>query len=429
MTQMSCPYLHRLLRSILICLLVLLLFTAGPGMSQETLSFPDGVLSGDVTDSRTLIWARTSAPASVRVEYGVSQALGEASGTVRTASQTDFTAKIDLVNLRSGTRYYYRATAEQNGQRAASLVGTFRTAPTAGETADLTFVWGADTGERFKPFRIFDAIRSQNPDFFLFLGDTIYSDTDCSARTVPEYRACYRWNRDDEPFQRLARVTSIDAIWDDHEVANNFDRTHERIPQGREAFIEYWPIRTDPAEPTQLYRSFRWGRLVELFILDTRQYRSPEFDRDTPRKTMLGGAQKEWLKQGLRNSDAAFKIIATTVPLKYHGVDSWEGYTTERQELFDFIVRNNIRRVIFLSGDVHYAAVLRYREGFVEAIAGPLAQIINRRRNVAGEPETEFSFNASFTFGLVRVAGTPPALAIEIYDVEGRQLHRTIVQP
>lgn len=199
---------------------------------------------------------------------------------------------------------------------------------------------------------------------------------------MDEYRASYKRN---------TRTTSIYAVWDDHAVANNFDRTHPRLPAGRQAFLEYWPIRPVPTEPARLYRSFRWGRLVEIFILDTRQYRSAASERESAGKTMLGVAQKEWLKRELQRSDAVFKVIATSVPLKYHGPDSWESYTTERQELVNFITQNSIRRV--------------------------------------GEPETEFSFNSSFTFGLVRETAVPPSLVLEIYDVEGRLLHRTTVLP
>lgn len=404
---------------------------AAPAWPQGAPALSSGVASGDVTDTRAVIWTRTTGPAAVRVEYGTSPSLGtfDTFSAGQTAPGSDFTIKADLANLRPNTRYYYRVIAAQGDQRASSMIGSFRTAPPAGETVDLTFAWGADTGEQFKPFRIFDVIRAKEPDFFLFLGDTVYADIDCNAKTLDEYRTCHRRNREDEALQRFARATSMYAVWDDHEVANNFDRTHERIPLGRQAFLEYWPVRPDPSDPTRLYRSFRWGRLVEVFVLDDRQYRSPEFERDTAQKTMLGSAQKEWLKRGLAASDAVFKVIATSVPLKYHGPDSWEGYTTERQELFDFITRNNIRRVVFLSGDVHYAAVLRYKEGFVEAISGPMAHIISRRRSVVGEPETEFAYNSSFTFGLVRVTGSPPQLVIEIYDVEGKLLHRAVVQP
>lgn len=408
---------------------LLLAVLAAPAWPQAALAISHGVMSGDVTATRAILWARVSGSAAVRLEYGTSAALGGASAAVRAEADGDFIAKIDLGNLRPNTRYHYRVVAEQGSQREVSLVGTFRTAPPASDSVDVTFAWGADTSERFKPFRIFTAIRTKEPDFFLFLGDTVYSDIDGNATTLEEYRASYRRNRDDAAFLQFARSTSIYATWDDHEVANNFDRTHQRMPIGRQAFLEYWPIRQDRADPARLYRSFRWGRLVEIFILDTRQYRSPPFERDTADKTLLGAAQKEWLKRGLQASDAVFKVIGTSVPLKYHGADSWEGYTTERRELFEFITRNNVRGIVFLAGDVHYAAVLRHKEGFVEAIAGPLGTIISSRRRAAGEPETEFSFNSSFTYGLVRVAGSPPLLVIELYDVENRLLHRTTVQP
>ncbi|HEY3247716.1 MAG TPA: alkaline phosphatase D family protein [bacterium] len=415
------------MRAACFLLLAALLLTA-PVAAQSAITFPQGVASGDVTDSQAMIWARTSVPAFARIEYGTSQALGTVWPSAgRAAEDTDLTAKIDLGNLRPATRYFYRVVAEQGDQRGASLVGSFVTAPPAGDAADVTFAWSADTSERFKPFTIYDAIRSQQPQFFLFLGDTLYADVDCDARTLAAYRSCSQHNREDEAFQRFARSTSISAIWDDHEVANNFDRTHDRLPLGRRAFLEYWPIRTVEGEPGRMYRSFRWGRALEIFILDARQYRSPPFQRDDAEKTLLGAAQKQWLLRGLEASTAAFKVIASSVPLKYHGADSWEGYTTERNEVIDFITKRNIHRVVFLTADVHYAAVLRYKEGFVEAIVGPMGMLISSRRNVAGEPETEFSFNSSFTFGVVRVSGT--ALVIEIYDVNNRLLHRTIVDP
>lgn len=421
------PASRRVRRGPLVLVLLAVALLAAPARPQAPLALADGALSGDVTATGAVIWTRTTVPASVRVEYGTSAALGTVSQAVRAEAGSDFTVHLDLTGLRPGTRYYYRAVAEAGDRRAAGLVGSFTTAPAPGEAAEVALAWSADMSERFKPYRIFDAMRARAPDFLLFLGDMVYADIDANARTLGEYRLIHRRNRDDEAFFRFARGSSIYAVWDDHEVANNFDRTHERLPLGRQALFESWPIRRNPADPHRLYRAVRWGRLVELFILDTRQYRSPPFDRDTAQKTMLGAAQKEWLKRGLLASTATFKIIGTTVPLKFHGVDSWEGYTTERDEILEFITRNGIPGVVMLSGDVHYAAVLRHREGFVEAIAGPLAQLINRRRPAAGEPEAEFTFNTSFTFGYARA--TPAGLILELYDVEGKLLHRTTVRP
>ena len=414
-------------------MLAVLITASGATVASPPAGLPvigDGVASGDVTDTRAMIWTRTSGPASVGVEYHTSPTLGGiTTPAVPAEREHGFTVKVDLSDLQPGTRYYYRITAEAGGWTVHSLVGTFRTAPAATETADLTLAWGADTSQRFQPFRIFDAVLAKAPEVFVFAGDTLYADLDCNARTLADYRACYRRNRDDRALQRFLRKTPAWVVWDDHEVANNFDRMHPRLPIGRQALLEYWPIRPNPSDPARLYRSFRWGRLAEVFVLDDRQYRSPSSMRDTATKTMLGPAQKAWLMQSLRQSDAPFKIVVSSVPLKYHGMDSWQGYTTERDELLDFITRNVGGHVIVLTGDVHYAAVLRHRASVVEAIVGPMAMFINRRQPAAGKPDTEFSYNGGFTFGLVRVTASPPQLAIEIYNVEGKLLHGTVVEP
>lgn len=394
------------------------------------ITFDDGVLSGDVTDRSAVIWTRANLRPLTRVEYGTSPALGRTSRDFGPPPpDVDRTIRLELTGLEPGTRYSYRVVAHEGGgaTTGASLVGSFRTAPDPAAPAEVTFAWAADMSLRFKPYRIFDAIRAQAPDFFLFLGDTAYTDVDMNAHTLDEYRAAHLRNRDDEAFHRFARATSIYAVWDDHEVGNNFDSTHPRLRLGRQAFIEHWPIRVSGAQPSRLHRSFRWGRDLEVFILDTRQYRSPATQPDDAEKTMLGAAQKAWLKQALLASTATFKVVGSSVTLKYHGSDSWEGYTAEREELVDFIRTNDIRGVVFLAGDVHYAAILRHRGGVVEAIAGPLAMVSSGRPGASGQPETEFVFNRGFTFGLVRVRERN--LTIELYDVEGRLLHRSLVRP
>src|SRR6185436_8653953 len=109
------------------------------------------------------------------------------------------------------------------------------------------------------------------------------------ANTLTEFRAKHRYNRADPGVQHYFRRSSVYAIWDDHEVRSDFSGPHERLmPVGRAAFLDYFPILPPADEPGRLYRCFRWGRLLELFILDTRQYRSRNTALDGPDKTMLG---------------------------------------------------------------------------------------------------------------------------------------------
>src|ERR1044072_2432884 len=102
---------------------------------------------------------------------------------------------------------------------------------------------------------------------------------------------------------------------------------------------------------TRIYRSFRWGKNVELFILDTRQY------RNFKKGTMLGDAQKEWLFDGIGKSSALFKFIATSVTMAGGDSDRWEGFPKERQTILRYINEKKIRGVVFLSADMHYAAI------------------------------------------------------------------------
>lgn len=432
----STRWLEKLAKAWLILLVSSLeLWSEGTIAVQQPPVQTHGQAVGDVTDSRALIWMRANRAARVAVEVALNSAFTHSWTTepILVGAETDFTAKIELLDLEPSRRYYYRIILhdpEQPTLRSVGPTGTFVTAPAPEEAASFTFAWSGDSWARFKPFRIFRAIPQQQPDFFLYLGDTIYADLSAPpARTLEQYRQAYKVNRHDQALQTFLETTSVYVIWDDHEVQDNFDSTHPRIPVGRQALLEYWPIRTNEEDPTRLYRSFRWGRAVELFILDTRQYRSPSSLPDTSSKTMLGAQQKAWLKAALLNSTATFKVVATSVPLRFHGRDSWEGYTTERQELFDFIAQNNIKNLIFLSADVHYAAVINHPEGFTEVIVGPLAQIPSPQQPARSHPETAFTFNRDLNYGLVRVrADQQPASAeITILDKENRSLHTTVV--
>ncbi len=395
-----------------------------------------GPIVGEVTEDGALLWVRANREAIAHIEYGTDADLTTARLTdgVPLASERDFTATVQLDGLMPHTRYFYRLhvrDAQDPSRAFIGPVGQFVTAPGEDEWVPVTFAYSGDAGQAYQPFRLFDAVRLEQPDFFLFLGDTIYADQGPGpvAKTLEQYRRKYLENRRDAAFERLTRETSFYVIWDDHEIANNANRTHPRLPTARRAFLDYWPIREDEESGARLYRSFRWGRALELFLLDCRQYRSPQAEKDGPSKTMLGAEQKAWLKAALLASPAFFKFIATTVPLKYHTRDSWEGYRIERQELLEFIRAHGLSNVIFLSADVHYAAVLRHVEGVVEIIAGPIAQLPSPVAFVGRRPEVEFTATGVYTYALVRVSreGGVPRAEISIFNAAGKRLHTTRV--
>jgi alkaline phosphatase D len=194
--------------------------------------------------------------------------------------------------------------------------------------------------------------------------------------------------------QQFLASVPVYTVWDDHEVQNNFAGPYEpRMPIGRQALFEYWPIQTASDDPHRLYRSVRAGTGVEIFILDTRQYRSRNSDPDGPSKTMLGAVQLKWLLAALEHSSATWKVIASSVPLSVPkggppyepGNDGWAGgsdgtgFEAELKVIVDHIMARGVSNVVWLTADVHFVAANAYdadgdgTSDFHEFIAGPLS--------------------------------------------------------
>lgn len=246
------------------------------------------------------------------------------------------------------------------------------------------------------------------------------------------YRYKHRENRADPHLQRLLAAMPVFAMWDDHEVENDFNRTNPLIPEGRQAFREYWPIRT--ADPTVLYRRFAWGPGVDFFALDCRQYRSPQTDPDGPTKTMLGKTQKDWFMESIRASRAPFKFIISSVPfLGSWGPDKWSGYAHEREEVRRFFRSEGITGIIVLSADVHAARDLVGGDGLREFVVGPIAawplcQLVRDLRP-RWEATGQFFICDAFNYGLVTVQPekSPPEAEVQILDGANAIRHRAVV--
>jgi alkaline phosphatase D len=377
---------------------------------------------GDVTPHEAIVWLKTTDAQTLKIQYTTDPLWSTFQETVMTSTtpETDFTTHIPLTALTPKTRYWYRSLLSGTDPGRPCQ---FLTAPLPEDSATVTFVIGGDTRHSFQPFSIMETMRTMNPDFFVFLGDTIYADKDTPARELSDYWTKYRENRDGFA-ERLFAETNVYAVWDDHEVDSDFTSTNPLIPIGRQAFFDYWPIRRQPQEPTRLYRAFRWGKGVELFLLDTRQYRNPAD------KTMLGEAQKRWLLKQLASSSATFKFIISSVPFSDPRVDKWGEYPEERDEILGFLTKHGITGVMFLAGDVHHAAVSRI-PGLTnrkEFIFGPLAAPMNYKIS-RQEPRFEYFNDASRNFGKITVQPDElkPSVKIEWFDEKNTLLHRVIL--
>jgi alkaline phosphatase D len=372
---------------------------SGLGPAAPVANERDGgllVTVAEVGADHAVLWLRAGAGERLRVRVGEQ--------TLEALPQPDWDniVRLPLQHLQPGARYDYEVEGDLE-----HVSGRFTTAPVAGAVAPVRLLWSADLGgaghcrDVEDGYPIFRAMSRRRADFFIFAGDTIYADhvcggtphvtgTDFVARTLQAFWAKHRYNRADPAVQDFLRATSVYAIWDDHEVSNNFSGPVQALmPVGRRAFRDYWAIEGPAEEPDRLYRRVRWGRSLEVFILDTRQYRSDNALPDGPDKTMLGPAQRRWLLQGVTASDATWKLVVTSVPLGiFTGDDSWTnanvlgyprpgaGFAYERDLILDTLRARGVRNVVFLSGDVHHAQFLRHDLGGYtvhEFVAGPLA--------------------------------------------------------
>ncbi|HET8577764.1 MAG TPA: alkaline phosphatase D family protein [Methylomirabilota bacterium] len=430
--------------------LLLLLLLAAPAVADEP-----GLLVtlGEVTDASAVLWVRGQTWGRVTVRYSPAGGSVERQHEIKVSPAGNLTGKLLLGALKPGTRYRY--TASQNNQE---VQGEFVTAPPAHEPARLRFAWSGDLGGRdacrpLSGYPIFRTLSRFPVDFFLFVGDTVYADVACGgpdripgydfvARTLPDFWAKHRYNREDPAVQAYFRQVAVYAVWDDHEVRNNFAGSADRLMEtGRRAFFDYFPILPTADEPGRLYRKFSWGRLLDVFILDTRQYRSSNADLDGPGKTMLGAAQRRWLIDGVAASTATWKVVVTSVSLsvptggKLH--DSWSnanilgfpeekgtGFAYERDAILRTFRERGVKNLIFLATDVHHAELIRHHPtpewSFHEFIAGPLSATLGRPRplDMGLNPRTLFAVGEIENFGEVAIDST--GLTVRIIDIDGQ---------
>ena len=335
---------------------------SGTELNGELAAFSYGVASGDPLSDRVILWthAKISTDAAVTLTWQVaadpSFATPLASGKVVTSSATGFTAKVDAIGLQPNTEYYYRFLAPNN---SISGVGRTRTLP-VGSVAEVKLAVFSCSDYPAGYFNAYDAAVSSGAQFALHLGDYIYEYKDgvypptasaVAARvsapanevvTQADYRARHALHKADPYAKALHARMPMIAIWDDHEFANNAwmdgAENHNPVTQGpwaaRKAaasttYHEWMPIRSpDAANLLKIYRSFDFGNLLSLHMLDTRiigREHQPDRTLDASgldiadptflpyafntKKQLMGTTQQAWLDTQMTASAATWQIL------------------------------------------------------------------------------------------------------------------------
>jgi alkaline phosphatase D len=367
--------------------------------------FRQGVASGEPGPRAITLWTRLDEldrPAVVDLEVATDPGFANVvhAAQVPVEPDRDYTARVRLQDgsLAPGAEYHYRfATAG-----ADSPVGRFRTARPADSREPVRIAFFS-CQEFIAGFYTAHAdLAQQDVDLVVCLGDYIYeqafaddtsrnapvraddSAPDGEAQTLDDYRRKYTLYHTDEHLLEVRRQFPLLAIWDDHEVEDNYAGEHpggaaksRRVPfaERRANGYQAWREQMPRVATGDIYGSVPLGA-AELFLLDSRQYRDdqpcnpsdsfvsnpcPPTDYDAPGRTLLGAQQKAWLKDSLAGSRAQWKLIANQVmitsldapPHNPLNTDSWDGYGAERAELIDFLGAQGIDDVAFVTGDIH----------------------------------------------------------------------------
>lgn len=308
---------------------VTLLLLSATCLAGGSVSMPTGFKIGEVTQRTAIIWTRvveTEAhplPNWVRVSWWPKEnpAARKATDWQSPDPFEDHTCQVPLSGLDSGTDYQLLVETRAGTQEATtSLEGGFRTAPAESTEAEVTFtvVTGQrnDTRDRGdEGHAIYESMLAQRPDFFVHTGDVVYYDKPGpDART--EALARFRWNRMYAyPLQRqFHRNVGSYFIKDDHDILKD-DCWPGQIygsltwENGLRLFAEQTP------SPDRPYRTVRWGKDLQVWLLEGREFRSPNPEPDGPDKTILGAEQLAWLEQTLDASDATFRVVISATPI------------------------------------------------------------------------------------------------------------------
>jgi len=359
--------------------------------------FYHGIASGDPLPDRVIIWTRVTPDDSVEtipVKWEVASddtfTTVIKSDIVTTSVARDYTVKVDVDGLQADQYYYYRFSALGK----TSAAGRTKTAPTISKDS-LHFAIVSCSNWEFGYFNPYDRIAAREVDAVIHLGDFIYEygvgvygDTTIGRTHLPEhecvslqdYRTRYAQYHLDKGLQHASQRHPFITIWDDHEVANNVytegAQNHQasegnfekRKEAAKQAYYEWLPIRPG----VKHYRSFSFGPLAELIMLDERlegrtapvdSVSDPTFQQEE--RSMLGADQLKWFENHLKNSSASWKIIGNQVvfsDLNIEGLyrngmpknlDAWDGYPAEKKRIEDFIVQNKLNDIVFISGDTH----------------------------------------------------------------------------
>ena len=402
-------------------------------------TYPEGMSAADIR------YAAPGVSGETRVLYGLAR--GETSEWQETEwgavdPSADFTRQIKLTELKPNTRYRVRVeTRSPDGSAGQTLEGGFLTAADPGTPAEVVFA--VSTGQMFADqdcpagFKIYRSILKQDPSFFVHTGDIVYYDR--LAKTLD--LAHWHWQRtyglpSNVEFHR--QVASY-FIKDDHDSWtndcwpnwNNTSMFEFTFKQGLRAFTQQVPM------GGRTYRKVRWGNDLEVWLVEGRDYRSPNTMPDGPDKTIWGKEQKDWFKRTVQASDATFRVLISPTPVVGPDRDnkrdnhSNKNFKHEGDEIRQFISQQ--KNMVVVCGDRHWQYhSIDPQTGVREYSCGPASDSHAggwSQKDLRPDYHQYLKVAGGFLTGTAeRDANGKPTLTFRYHDVDGGIRYEDVLQ-
>jgi alkaline phosphatase D len=379
-----------------------------------------GIASGCPREDSVILWTRLAPrpleeggmpPSPVEVEWQVADderfTRVAARGVVRATAELAHSVHAEAKGLRPGRVYWYRLRAGS----AVSPVGRTRTAPAAGSSnGRFRFAFASCQQYEQGYYAAYRDMAGRDLDLVVHLGDYIYEKS-WGARhvrqhgvgiptTLPEFRNRYALYKSDADLQAAHAAFPWLSIWDDHEVSDDYanDRSYTTYDPKQflkiraaayQAYYEHLPLPPSarPIGPdATIYAHYRFGEMLDMLLLDDRQYRSapacvqggrtatvPDCaERTDEARSMLGRAQEQWFDARLADRRGRWTVVAQQTLMAEakrrdaeagdrYWTDGWDGYPDARRRLLDSVVAHKVRNPVVIGGDRHayFAADLK----------------------------------------------------------------------
>ncbi|SOE19740.1 alkaline phosphatase D [Spirosomataceae bacterium TFI 002] len=242
---------------------------------------------------------------------------------IHTVKDSDFIAKNAFTNLKSNTLYKVEVQGKKGFfSKVNTTLGEFSTAPANNDDSDFNFTVSTcqyfwDFDDPIRGFKAYDHMRQLKPAFHCQTGDYVYYDKPGPlAYNIDQAR--HKWSAINAwpSLEEFYRYTPLYIQKDDHDVLDDDANPYSK-PYGKLTFeegIEVW-YEQNPIERNNPYRTFRWGKSLQLWFVEGRESRSDNKDPDSESKTILGKEQKDWLVKTMNESDATIKLLISPTPI------------------------------------------------------------------------------------------------------------------